>query len=71
MNEETTYRIGNGAAPGLFCTCGHVRQAHGSNGKICAACSCKDFNLRVAVYGQDKAITRSKNEPKRRRQSYE
>jgi hypothetical protein len=26
-----------------YCECGHSAEAHGSNGFICAGCSCKKF----------------------------
>lgn len=44
--EQTTYKINQSEFPaGSVCECGHTVVAHGSNGKICAACSCKQFRL--------------------------
>ena len=41
------YRIGvETAKPGSRCKCGHVIEAHGTQGKICAACDCKQFELK-------------------------
>ncbi len=41
---ETSYKIDNRpASTGTVCECGHTVSAHGSNGMMCAACSCKQF----------------------------
>lgn len=44
MSEEATYKINSSAiALGTKCKCGHTISAHGSQGKICCVCDCKQF----------------------------
>ena len=33
----------SGIPNGAKCTCGHIFAAHGTNGKICCQCDCKEF----------------------------
>lgn len=48
MPEEATYKINqSGVASGTKCVCEHTISAHGSNGKICAACPCVQFQQSI------------------------
>lgn len=47
--ETTTYKIKTVDLPdSAKCACGHSIAAHGSSGKICAGCYCREFTAKVS-----------------------
>ena len=53
IQAEAAYKINNSPFPyDVKCECSHSVAAHGSAGKICCACSCKQFQPKEAKGNQ-------------------